>query len=204
MLDEFYINLPAGRVFAKAAGQPGDPLIFCLHGWSQKNGWHTWEPLMEPWSAAGFRVVSVDMPGWGKSDRWSKVPLMGPQAVAAVIGMLDALQAETAVLAGKSWGGGVALDTAMAHPQRISKLILTAPAFEGGLDCLTVSQPVLLTWAEDDPTIPFRVAAGYQTAIPHLEFVPYPTGLHNAAARNAADFAPKAIAFLKNEELNTD
>jgi pimeloyl-ACP methyl ester carboxylesterase len=197
MLDEFFIDLPAGRLFAKAAGQPTDPLVFCLHGWSQTNGWHTWEPLMEPLGAAGFRVVSVDMPGWGKSMRWSKVPLIGPQAVSAVIAILDALDAKTAVLMGKSWGGGVALDTAMAHPERISKLVLTAPAFEGGLDCLTISQPVLLTWAEDDPTIPFRQAADYQKAIFNLEFVPYPTGQHSAAQRNAADFAPKAIAFLR-------
>jgi hypothetical protein len=25
------------------------PLVLGLHGWSQRNGWHTWEPLIAPW-----------------------------------------------------------------------------------------------------------------------------------------------------------
>jgi pimeloyl-ACP methyl ester carboxylesterase len=197
-MEEQWIETPLGRVFSKVAGDPADPLVLGIHGWSQRNGWHTWQPLMEPVAAGGFRVVSVDMPGWGQSPKWGKAPMIGETAVRAVVAILDGLGAPVAALMGKSWGGGVALDTAMAAPERINKLILTAPAFEGSLECLAVRQPVLLVWAEDDSTIPYRYAAGYQQALPQAELVTYPTGGHSAAPNNAADFAPVAIRFLKD------
>jgi pimeloyl-ACP methyl ester carboxylesterase len=197
-MEEVWIETPSGRVHGQAAGKAADPLVLAIHGWSQRNGWHTWQPLLEPLAAGGFRVVSVDMPGWGQSPKWGNSPMIGEPAVGAVWAILDGLGAETAVLMGKSWGGGVALDAAMAEPERIRKLILTAPAFEGGLECLSVRQPVLLVWAEDDPTIPYRYAAGFVHALPQAQLVTYPTGGHSAAPNNAADFAPRAIRFLKS------
>jgi pimeloyl-ACP methyl ester carboxylesterase len=104
---------------------------------------------------------------------------------------------ETAVLMGKSWGGAVAIQTAMAHPNKITKLILTAPAYATYSALPTLTQPVLLAWAEDDPVIPIAYAAKFAEAAPNVQLQTYPTGGHSAAPKNAADFAPKAVEFLK-------
>ncbi|MFQ5399587.1 MAG: alpha/beta fold hydrolase [Anaerolineae bacterium] len=197
MLQDVWIETTFGVVFGRTAGPDDGRLVLGLHGWSQRNGWHIWEPLMRPLGEAGFRVVSVDMPGWGQSKPVKPGPMRGDEAVTCMLQILDGLDAETAVLMGKSWGGGIAVKTAVTHPQRISHLILTAPALRN-LDRLRrLTQPVLLAWAEDDLMIPFTYAAQFAEAIPDCQLETYPTGGHSAAPKNAADFAPKAIEFLQ-------
>ncbi len=197
MANEIWIETEYGKVFGMVAGPENGRTILAIHGYSQRNGWHTWEPMMAPLAEAGFRVVSVDMPGWGQSVP-TQGQVGGKTAVMTVLQLLDGLSAETAVLMGKSWGGKVAVETAVSHPRRIAHLILTAPALRDVEQARKISQPVLLAWAEDDPVIPFSYAARLAAAIPNCQLETYPTGGHSAAPKNAADFAPKAIKFLQN------
>lgn len=200
MMKELSIDTTFGSVFGRMAGEPSAPLVLCIHGWSQRNGWHTWQPMMTPLAEAGFCVVSVDMPGWGQSVAASPDPLMGERATGATLEILDGLEATPAVLMGKSWGGGVALSLALKHPDRVSKLILTAPAFRELDQLATLKQPVLLAWAQDDPVIPYQFAEQFASAISDVKLVTYKTGGHSAAPKNANDFAPVAIEFLKREK----
>lgn len=197
-MNDRYIETPYGRVFGKQSGPEAGPLVLGLHGWSQRNGWHTWEPLLAPLAAAGFNVVSVDMPGWGQSPSPGGGALQTAAAVATVVALLDGLGKGSAALMGKSWGGGIALQVALAYPQRVDKLILTAPAFREIARLPEIACPVLLAWAEDDPVIPLRYAGAFVDGLPDVEFVSYPTGGHSAAPKNAGDFAPRAIRFLQS------
>ncbi len=199
MLNDVFIKLQTTTVYGKLAGNPSDPLVLGIHGWSQRNGWHTWEPLLAPLAAAGYCAVSVDMPGWGDSPALDVLPLGGERAVQVVVGILDGLQKETAVLMGKSWGGGVAIQTALAYPDRITKLILTAPAYRYPHRLAELQQPVLLSWAEDDTVIPIRVADAYATAVSDITIIRYATGGHSAAQNNVTDFAPRALEFLRRQ-----
>jgi pimeloyl-ACP methyl ester carboxylesterase len=193
-MEDLFIETQFGTVFGKSAGRQGDPLVLGIHGYSQRNGWQTWQPMMAPLAEAGYWVVSLDMPGWGQSV--AQRPLDNDDYVAVIIAILDKLEAETAVLLGKSWGGGIALEAALQYPARISHLILTAPA-RRNLDPLAeLSQPVLLAWAEDDQVIPYKYAAAYVEKISDIQLETYPTGGHSAAPKNVEDFAPKAIKFL--------
>jgi pimeloyl-ACP methyl ester carboxylesterase len=196
MLEEIRFSTSRGTIFGMTAGQAGGPLLVGIHGWSQRNGWHTWQPLMEPLAQAGFRIVSVDMPGWGHSQAWTSGPLGEADAIEAILAVLDGAGAKSATLIGKSWGGGLAIAAALAYPERIDRLILTAPAFREPGKLAALNQPVLLAWAEDDPVIPYKIARLFVEATPHVELVTYPTGGHSAAPKNAEDFAGRAIAFL--------
>lgn len=196
-MEAIWIETPQGKIYGRQIGTPGQPLVLGIHGWSQRNGWHTWEPLLGPLADAGMYAVSVDMPGWGQSPAWYTGLLHPAVAAGIVIAILDSLGYAAASLMGKSWGGAVALETALQQPQRVTHLILTAPAFRD-LDRLAgLTQPVLLAWAEDDSTIPFHYAAEIKDALPHCQLESYPTGGHSAAPKNAVDFAPKAINFLQ-------
>ena len=120
--------------------------------------------------------------------------------MSAVLAVIDGLDANSANIMGKSWGGGVALNVALDHPQRVDKLVLTAPAFREPDRLSALSRPVILAWAEDDPVIPYRSASQYVAAIPNVELVTYATGGHSAGPKNADDFAPKVISFLRASE----
>lgn len=192
-MNEISIETPKGMIRAITAGPAKGPVVIGIHGWSQKNGRHTWQPLVEPLGTAGYRVISVDMPGWGDSPKWDKTA--GKSAVVAILDTLGVAVAHG--LLGKSWGGGVALDFGMNYPNRVQKLILTAPAFRGDPTTLhRLTQPVLMAWAENDQTIPYQFGTALASEIPNLQFETYALGGHEAAQYNWEDFAPKAITFL--------
>ena len=154
---------------------------------------------MAPLAEAGYQVVCVDMPGWGQSTTMVSGSLVGETAVLATLSILDGLKIDrTAAIMGKSWGGGVALELALDYPERVGKLILTAPAFQQFSLLGEIRQPVLLAWAADDPIIPIRTADEYMRGLHHCQFVEYETGGHSAAMKNAEDFAPKIIEFLRD------
>jgi len=77
--------------------------------------------------AEHFRVIALDLPGYGKSDKGYFKFSMGFHAE-VIAGLLDALNIEKAVLVGHSMGGQIAMTAALNYPDKISKLVLIAPA----------------------------------------------------------------------------
>jgi pimeloyl-ACP methyl ester carboxylesterase len=83
------------------------------------------------------RVVLVDRPGHGWSDRPGGAEDASPARQAALIGeALERIGVERFVLVGHSFGGTVATAFALAYPQRLAGLVLLAPVthpWKGGL-----------------------------------------------------------------------
>jgi len=73
------------------------------------------------------RVLAVDLPGYGEST----VPTGAYANHDAVAGLLDELDIPQASLVGCSFGGKVAIDTALAHPDRVNALALFGAAVSG-------------------------------------------------------------------------
>lgn len=98
--------------------------IVLIHGFGgDADRWaFTQEPL-----AATASVYAFDLPGHGQS---SKDVSDGSVAALAevVIAFMDALDIGSATLIGHSLGGAIALQTAIAHPERVAALTLIAPA----------------------------------------------------------------------------
>ena len=106
----------------------GDPVVF-LHG---LGGTRTaWAPQLQGLSDR-FRCVAWDMPGYGASA--PVVPLTFAAIADAVSQLLDHLGVAAADLVGESFGGMHALHTALRHPDRVRRLVITntSPAF--GID----------------------------------------------------------------------
>ncbi len=74
-----------------------------------------------------YRVIALDLPGYGKS---TKGPWEGSLEFFAntVVELADSLGISSFVMGGHSMGGQISLVTALKYPSRVSKLILTAPA----------------------------------------------------------------------------
>jgi pimeloyl-[acyl-carrier protein] methyl ester esterase len=93
--------------------------LVLLHGWSLNL--RVWDPLVARLSAR-FRVITVDLPGHGRSD-WDR-RASTPAAQAWRVHETLAPLTERYTLAGWSLGGQVALDLAAALPAAIERLVL--------------------------------------------------------------------------------
>ncbi|WP_333619246.1 alpha/beta fold hydrolase [Dietzia sp.] len=109
---------------------PYDTTILLLHGsgpgvtaWSNFGG-------NIPALARRFRVIALDMPGFGLSSdhEWDRgYPLVAADAIDA---FLDELGVDEVDIIGNSMGGNVACELAISHPGRVRRLALMGP---GGL-----------------------------------------------------------------------
>ena len=101
----------------------GTAVVLLHAGIADRRMWRGQIPAL----AARHRVVSLDLRGYGESEL--------PDAAFAnhddVVGLLDGLGLDRAALVGCSFGGSVAIDTALAHPDRISALALFDTAVSG-------------------------------------------------------------------------
>lgn len=108
--------------------EDGFPVVF-LHGSGPGNSaWANFRQNVEVFAGAGYRVILPDMIGFGYTDK----PLdLGDYTldlfVTTLLSGLDALGVEKAHFVGNSLGGGVAIQIALDHPDRVGKLILMGP-----------------------------------------------------------------------------
>ena len=112
-----------GRLSTLQAGS-GPPLL-AIHGLGATKG--SFLPTVAA-LAERYRVIALDLPGFGDSDKPINASYDAAFFARAVIGLLDALELERAHLIGNSLGGRVALEVAMRHPERVERLALLCPS----------------------------------------------------------------------------
>jgi pimeloyl-ACP methyl ester carboxylesterase len=77
--------------------------------------------------AARHRVILIDRPGMGWSERRSRAGSSPPYQAAILREVLERLGIERAIIVGHSWGGALAASFALDHPDRTAALALLAP-----------------------------------------------------------------------------
>lgn len=119
------------RVHLAEAGT--GPLVIFLPGFGQF--WSNWRHQLTGLAASGFHAVALDLRGTGDSDK----PPRGYDAftlAADVAGLIRALGARRAALVGHGYGGTLAFNTAVLHPDLIDAVVAIAaphPARMAGL-----------------------------------------------------------------------
>jgi pimeloyl-ACP methyl ester carboxylesterase len=119
--DKFATVFGARIHYVEAGG--GAPLIL-IHGLADDAG--IWDAVI-PVLSAGFRVIALDQIGFGRSDK----PLLNYRSstfVDFLDGFLAELKIERVSLIGNSLGGWVAAAYALAHPERVERLVLSDAA----------------------------------------------------------------------------
>ena len=110
-----------GTVVRVAYQDEGEgPTVVLLHG--QPGSSVTWRAVAEKLRDRA-RVIAVDRPGYGETGGKARGIAENADVVLA---LLEALGIEKAALVGHSWGGGVALATALKAPARVAGLVLVA------------------------------------------------------------------------------
>jgi pimeloyl-ACP methyl ester carboxylesterase len=112
----------ANGIRLHVAEQGAGPLVVLCHGFPES--WYSWRHQLTALAGAGFRAVAPDMRGFGQTDRpeaidqYTLLHLVGD-----MVGLLDALGADSAVIAGHDWGAPVAWHSALLRPDRFRAVI---------------------------------------------------------------------------------
>ena len=101
------------------------PAVIALHGLGATKG--SFLPTVAALSDR-FRVIAVDLPGFGDSSKPIGASYDAPFFARAVVELLDELELDRAHLIGNSLGGRIALEVALAHPDRVQRIALLAPS----------------------------------------------------------------------------
>lgn len=120
----------------------GAETVVMLHGSGPgASGWANFSRNIEPFVAAGYRVLLVDCPGWSQSDTIVCTGSRSELNARALLGVLDAIDHPGPVhIIGNSMGGHSAVAFALANPARVGKLVLMG----GGTGGPSLFQPMPL------------------------------------------------------------
>jgi 3-oxoadipate enol-lactonase len=116
------LKITGGEIAYDTAGS--GPTVVFLHGGFMDR--RSWDAQMAPF-AKQFRVVRYDIRPFGESS----APEEAYNVPDDLLRLLDHLKVDRAHLVGHSFGGGVALDFALQHPERVNTLTLVAAAPSG-------------------------------------------------------------------------
>jgi pimeloyl-ACP methyl ester carboxylesterase len=118
------VRTPNHELSYLSAGQ-GVPLV-CIHGLGGTKS--SFLPTVSALAPHGFRVVAVDLPGFGDSHKPRSGRYNSAWFAQSVVELLDELGIERAHLAGNSMGGRVAIETGLLYPDRVDRMVLLSPA----------------------------------------------------------------------------
>jgi pimeloyl-ACP methyl ester carboxylesterase len=116
------VPVDAGTIHVETRGD-GATVLLIHGGFGDRRMWDAQFDAL----ASRYRVARMDLRGYGGSS----FPDAPYSPVADVVAVLDALGASRAHLVGNSMGGALALDVALAHPQRVASLTVVASGPNG-------------------------------------------------------------------------
>jgi pimeloyl-ACP methyl ester carboxylesterase len=112
---------------ARLSGPEDGAVVVPLHGWPEFSSWR--RDSLEAFGAAGYRAVAFDQRGYSRGARPLDVADYCPdRLVDNVLGIADAVGAQSFHVVAHDWGGMVAWALATSHPQRLKSLaVLSTP-----------------------------------------------------------------------------
>jgi pimeloyl-ACP methyl ester carboxylesterase len=115
-----FIDTNGIRMHIAETGQ--GPLVVLLHGFPES--WYSWRHQLAALAQAGYHAVAPDQRGYGQTDRPAEIDKYTQlHLVGDIIGLIDALQEERAVVAGHDWGAPIAWNAALMRPDRIRGVV---------------------------------------------------------------------------------
>ncbi|HEY3596876.1 MAG TPA: alpha/beta hydrolase [Paraburkholderia sp.] len=109
----------ANGIDIHVAEQGEGPAVLMCHGFPET--WYSWRHQLPALAREGFRAIAPDMRGYGETscpheiDQYTLLHLVGD-----MVGVLDALKLEKAVIVGHDWGAPVAWHAALLRPDRFT------------------------------------------------------------------------------------
>jgi pimeloyl-ACP methyl ester carboxylesterase len=115
-------TIEANGLTMQLTEQGEGPVVVLCHGFPETS--YAWRHQLPALAAAGFHAVAPDMRGYGGtdspegSDQYNLLQLVGD-----LVGLLDALAVEKAIVVGNDWGATVAWHAALLRPDRFRAVV---------------------------------------------------------------------------------
>ena len=99
----------------EAGGDNDGPLVLLVHGFPES--WYSWRHQLDPLADAGYRVVAIDVRGYGRSSAPREIEAYRMvRMVADNLALVRSLGATEAVIVGHDWGAPIAWTSAWLRP----------------------------------------------------------------------------------------
>ncbi len=99
------------------------PVVVLCHGWPES--WYSYRHQIPALAAAGFRAIAPDQRGYGQTDRPAPVEAYHILNLAGdIVGLVNSLGADSAVIVGHDWGAPVAWHSALLRPDLFRAIAL--------------------------------------------------------------------------------
>lgn len=99
------------------------PLVVLCHGFPEL--WYSWRHQIAPLVESGFHVVAPDQRGYGQTDKPSDIEAYNIfQLVGDIVGLVNALGEDRAIIVGHDWGAPVAWYSALLRPDMFYAIAL--------------------------------------------------------------------------------
>lgn len=132
--------LPGGVALriAESGAASAEPVLL-VHGWGASI--YMWRDWFAPLASAGYRVIALDLPGHGLSDKPTEEGRYRLDSlVASVRGVIEGLALRHPHVVAQSMGGTIALELATSHRPALGRLVLINPACFGNVHILPLAQ----------------------------------------------------------------
>ena len=108
------------------------PLVLLCHGFPEF--WYSWSHQIPALAAAGYHVVAPDQRGYGQTDKPGAIESYTIlHLVGDMLGLLDALDEQQAVIVGHDWGANVTWNAALMRPDRFRAVaVMSVPYIPRG------------------------------------------------------------------------
>jgi pimeloyl-ACP methyl ester carboxylesterase len=117
-----FVDVDGVRVHYQEAGDEHAPAMVLIHGFASST--LVWSQVFLKLAAAGYRVIALDLLGYGYSAKPRNGEYTIPGQAKLLTRLLDHLGIPRAIFVGSSYGGAVAATCALDYPERVEKLIL--------------------------------------------------------------------------------
>ena len=123
MADIAHRTIETNGIKLHIAEQGEGPLVVLLHGFPES--WYSWRHQLPALAEAGYHAVAPDVRGYGRTDAPEAIENYSMRNMTAdIVGLLDALGEQTAVVVGHDWGSPIAWSCALLYPERFSALAM--------------------------------------------------------------------------------
>ncbi|MEM7337355.1 MAG: alpha/beta hydrolase [Actinomycetota bacterium] len=115
MSDLEHGNLEANGINIHYVSIGEGPLVVFCHGWPES--WYSWRHQLPAVAEAGFRAVALSMRGYGLTDAPQNINAYSiTHLIGDVVGVVNGLDADEAVIVGHDWGAPVAWYAGLVRP----------------------------------------------------------------------------------------